>query len=47
MDAMLCEFFSVTRPPLASTFWRYLDRSGISQAKSLLKVMHILHERVW
>jgi len=47
MDAMLCGFFSVTRLPAASTFWRYVESLGINQAKSLLKVMRILRERVW
>lgn len=47
MDAMLCGFFSVTRLPAASTFWRYVDSLGINQAKSLLKVMSILRERTW
>jgi hypothetical protein len=47
IDAMLCGFFSVTRLPAASTFWRYVDSLGINQAKSLLKVMSILRERVW
>jgi hypothetical protein len=47
LDAMLCGFFKVTRLPAASTFWRYVDSLGINQAKSLLKVMSILRERVW
>jgi hypothetical protein len=47
MDAMLCGFFSVTRLPAASTFWRYVDSLGINQAKSLVKVMSILRERLW
>ena len=47
LDAMLCGFFSVTRLPAASTFWRYVDNLGINQAKSLLNVMSILRERVW
>jgi hypothetical protein len=47
MDAMLCGFFKVPRLPVASTFWRYVDSLGINQAKSLLKVMSILRERVW
>jgi hypothetical protein len=47
IDAMLCGFFKVTRLPAASTFWRYVDSLGINQAKSLLKVMRILRERVW
>jgi hypothetical protein len=47
IDALLCGFFSVTRLPAASTFWRYVDSLGINQAKSLLKVMRILRERVW
>ena len=47
IDAMLCGFFSVTRLPAASTFWRYVDSLGINQGKSLLKVMSILRERVW
>ena len=47
LDAMLCGFFNVTRLPVASTFWRYVDSLGINQAKSLLHVMDILRERVW
>ena len=47
MDAMLCGFFKVTRLPVASTFWRYVDSLGINQAKSLVKVMSILRERLW
>jgi len=47
LDAMLCGFFNLTRLPAASTFWRYVDNLGINQAKSLLKVMRILRERVW
>jgi len=47
MDAMLCGFFKVTRLPAASTFWRYVDSLGINQAKSLVKVMSILRERLW
>jgi hypothetical protein len=47
MDAMLCGFFSVTRLPAATTFWRYVDSLGINQAKSLVKVMSILRERLW
>jgi len=47
LDAMLCGFFRLTKLPVASTFWRYLDSLGINQAQSLLKVMSILRERVW
>jgi hypothetical protein len=47
LDAMLCGFFRLTRLPVASTFWRYVDSLGINQGKSLLKVMSILRERVW
>jgi Transposase DDE domain group 1 len=47
LDAMLCGFFNVTRLPVASTFWRYVDNMGINQGKSLLNVMSILRERVW
>jgi hypothetical protein len=47
LDAMLCGFFNLSRLPAASTFWRYVDDLGINQAKSLLKVMRILRERVW
>jgi hypothetical protein len=47
LDAMLCGFFNLTRLPATSTFWRYVDNLGINQAKSLLKVMSILRERVW
>jgi hypothetical protein len=47
LDAMLCGFFNLSRLPAASTFWRYVDDLGINQARSLLKVMGILRERVW
>jgi len=47
LDAMLCGFFRLTKLPVASTFWRYLDSLGINQALSLLKLMRILRERVW
>jgi hypothetical protein len=47
LDAMLCGFFRLTKLPVASTFWRYLDSLGINQAQSLLKIMSILRERVW
>jgi len=47
LDAMLCGFFRLTKLPVASTFWRYLDSLGINQAQSLMKVMSILRERVW
>ncbi len=47
LDAMLCGFFRLSKLPVASTFWRYLDSLGINQAQSLLKLMGILRERVW
>lgn len=47
LDAMLCGFFRVTKLPVASTFWRYVNSLGINQANSLLKVMCVLRERVW
>ena len=47
LDAMLCGFFRLTRLPTASTFWRYVNSLGINQAKSFLKIMSILRERVW
>ena len=47
LDAMLCGFFNLSRLPAASTFWRYVDNLGINQARSLLKVISILRERVW
>ena len=47
LDAMLCGFFRLTRLPAASTFWRYVDSLGINQAKSFLKIMSIVRERVW
>lgn len=47
LDAMLCGFFRLTKLPVASTFWRYLDSLGINQAQSFLKLMSILRERVW
>ena len=47
LDAMLCAFFRLTRLPVASTFWRYVDSLGINQGNSFLKIMSILRERVW
>jgi hypothetical protein len=47
LDAILCGFFRLTKLPVASTFWRYLDSLGVNQAQSLLKLMSILRERVW
>jgi hypothetical protein len=47
LDAMLCGFFRLTRLPVASTFWRYVNSLGINQANSLLKMMSILRERLW
>jgi len=47
LDALLCGFFRVTQLPVASTFWRCVDSLGINQAKSLLRLMSILRERVW
>jgi hypothetical protein len=47
LDAMICGFFQLTRLPVASTFWRYVDNLGINQAKSLLNIMSVLRERVW
>jgi hypothetical protein len=47
LDAMLCGFFRLTKLPVASTFWRYLDSLGINQAQSMQKIMGVLRERVW
>ena len=47
LDAMLCGFFRLVRLPVASTFWRYVDSLGLNQARSLLKIMSILRERIW
>jgi len=47
LDAMLCGFFRLTKLPVASTFWRYVDSLGINQANSFLNIMSILRERVW
>jgi hypothetical protein len=47
LDAILCGFFRLSRLPVASTFWRYLDSLGINQAVSFLNIMSILRERVW
>ena len=47
LDAMLCGFFRVSKLPAASTYWRYVNSLGINQAKSLLKLMSRLRERVW
>ena len=47
LDAMLCGFFRLTSLPAASTFWRYVNSLGINQAKSFVKIMSIIRERVW
>lgn len=47
LDAMLCGFFNLTRLPVASTFWRYVNSLGINQAQSLLYLMAVLRKRVW
>jgi hypothetical protein len=47
MDAMICGFFQLTRLPVASTFWRYVNSMGINQSGSLLKIMAVLRERIW
>ena len=47
LDAIICGFFQLTRLPAASTFWRYVDSLGINQARSFLKIMSVLRERVW
>jgi hypothetical protein len=47
LDAMLCGFFRLTKLPVASTFWRYMDSLGINQANSFLKITSIMRERVW
>src|SRR4030042_5880964 len=47
LDAMLCGFFRLTKLPVASTFWRYLDSLGINQAQSILRIMSRLREEAW
>ncbi len=47
LDAMISGFFQLTRLPVASTFWSYVNRLGINQANSFLKIMAVLRERVW
>lgn len=47
LDAMLCGFFRLTKLPVASTFWRYMDSLGINQANSFVIIMRVLRERVW
>jgi hypothetical protein len=44
---MICGFFQLTRLPVASTFWRYVNSMGINQADSLLKIMAVMRECVW
>jgi len=44
---MLCGFFRLTKLPVASTFWRYMDSLGINQANSFIIIMRVLRERVW
>lgn len=47
LDAILCGFFNLPKLPVASTFWRYVNSLGINQAKSLLKLMPLLRQRIW
>ena len=47
LDALVCGFFRLTRLPVASTFWRYVNSLGVNQALSFLKIMSVLRERVW
>ena len=47
LDDIMCGFFQLTRLPVASTFWRYVDSLGINQTHSFLKIMSVLRERVW
>lgn len=46
-DAMLCGILKVSALPDASTFWRYLNKMGIVQSASLLKLSAALRKRVW
>ena len=46
LDAMLCGFFRLTKLPVASTFWRYVDSLGINQANSFLKII-VKEEKVF
>src|SRR6056300_1516968 len=47
LDAMLCGFFRLTKLPVASTFWRYVDSLGINQSNAFLNIISMLRERVW
>ena len=47
LDAMLCGVFRLTKLPVATTFWRYMDSLGINQADSFLKITSIMRERFW
>ena len=44
---MLCGFFRLTKLPVASTIWRYVDSLSINQANAFIKIMSTLRERVW
>lgn len=47
LDAILCGYFRITRLPVASTYWRYVNSMGINQARSLTHLIRMLRERVW
>jgi len=47
LDAMLCGFFKLSRLPVASTFWRYVNSLGINQANALVGLMTLMRKRVW
>ena len=47
LDAIICGFFQLTRLPVATTFWRYVDSLGINQANAFLKIMSVMRERIW
>jgi len=43
----LLSFFQLSCLPVASTFWRYVNRLGINQANALVRLMALMRQRAW
>ena len=46
-DPLLTGILKVTKLPVQSTFWRFVNALHLNVARQLLTVMHLMRERVW
>jgi len=46
-DPLLTGILKVTKLPVQSTFWRFINGLHLNVARQMLTVMRILRERVW